>query len=536
MGAGLDLHGRRRDGSRFPVDISLSILDTDHGRLVTAFVRDITERKRIEAIFHGLLEAASDAIVGVDERGLIKLVNRQTEILFGYDRQELVGRSLEVLLPERHRGVHADHRKRYSAHPRTRPMGAGLNLAGRRKDGTEFPLDIGLSSIETDEGPLVTAIVRDLTKVAEVEEAAQLLAAVVDSSDDAIVRKDLDGTILSWNAAAERLYGYTAEEAIGSPVSILSAPDGQQEIGSILERVSLGERVDHFDTIRIRKDGTPVPVSLSVSPVRGLDGRVVGAATIARDVTERKRVDALLEENRLELERSNLDLASFAHVASHDLQEPLRMVSGYVQLIADRYRGKLDADADDFIHFAVDGARRMQQLIRGILEYSRVGTAELAWDTVDTNELVADTVSLLGSTIERKHAEVTLETLPAVVADRTQLGQVFQNLISNSLKFISPGAMPRVRVSAAREADGWRFSVEDNGIGVDAGHAEQIFAPFKRLHTHAEYAGAGVGLAVCKRSIEHRGGRIWVAPAPTEGSVFSFTIPDRPEGPDVSHR
>jgi diguanylate cyclase (GGDEF)-like protein/PAS domain S-box-containing protein len=267
------------------------------GARVIAEGRDITAQMKIEAKFQGLLEAAPDAMVGVDDRGLIQLVNRQTEVLFGYDREELLGQPIEILVPERFQGVHPSHRERYSAHPQTRPMGAGLELVGRRKDGTEFPVDIGLSSIETEQGPLVTAIVRDITEWRKVEEAAELLAAVVESSDDAIIRMDLDGTILSWNAAAQRLYGYAAEEAVGVSVSILSPPDSREDIASILERIRRGERIDHFNTIRVRKGGTPLQVSLSVSPVRDGQGRIVGASTMTRDISQQIRAEQALRES-----------------------------------------------------------------------------------------------------------------------------------------------------------------------------------------------------------------------------------------------
>jgi PAS domain S-box-containing protein len=360
----------------------------------------------VDSLFH----AAPDGLVVIDASGAIIVVNDQTEKLFGYAHNELLGVPVEELLPESLREVHTHHRAEYLRDPSTRSMGVGLELYGVRKDASRFPVDINLSSLHAGPDTLVIASVRD--------------------------------------------------------------------------------------------------------------------------VTGRKRAELLLEANRSELERSNLDLASFAYVASHDLQEPLRMVSSYVQLLADRYRGKLDPDADEFIRFAVDGVQRMQTLIRDLLDYSQVGTAELALVAIDTNELIADTLSSLELVINDTHAQITVGPLPTITADPTQLGQVFQNLISNALKFTAPGVVPRIRFSAARGGDNWRFSVEDNGIGIDAVYAERIFAPFKRLHGLGEYPGAGLGLSVCKRAVERLGGRIWVETAPDGGSTFSFTIPDALEGPD----
>ncbi|MFL5843671.1 MAG: sensor histidine kinase [Solirubrobacteraceae bacterium] len=230
-----------------------------------------------------------------------------------------------------------------------------------------------------------------------------------------------------------------------------------------------------------------------------------------------------LEELTVELARSNKDLERFAYVASHDLSEPLRAVSAFSQRLADRYRGKLDADADEYIDFILDGTERMRSLIEALLAYSRLGRAELRLAVVDTGALVADVLTSLGS---ERIAFVDVGELPAVTADPTQLAQVFQNLIGNALKFVDDEA-PAVRVTAEREGDGWRFDIADNGIGIDPRYAERIFDVFERLHTRESYPGAGIGLSICQRVIERHGGRISVMPGEDGGTVFSFTLPDR---------
>jgi diguanylate cyclase (GGDEF)-like protein/PAS domain S-box-containing protein len=239
--------------------------------------------------FRGLLESAPDAMVIVDADGQIVLVNAQAEELFGYRREELWGERVEMLVPDRDQGRHADHRTGYFTDPHARSMGAGLQLNGRRKDGSEFPVEISLGPVETDDGTLVSSAIRDITDRREAERAMSHLAAVIESSDDAIISKTVDGTIVSWNPGAERLYGYSAAEAIGKPISLLvpaAHPDGVPEI---LARVRAGERVKNYETSRARKDGTLVDVSLTVSPIRDSDGRVVGASTIARDIGDRLR-------------------------------------------------------------------------------------------------------------------------------------------------------------------------------------------------------------------------------------------------------
>jgi PAS domain S-box-containing protein len=246
--------------------------------------------------FEDLLEAVPDALVGVDESGMIQFVNHQTESLFGYGRDELVGTPLETLVPESVRQAHVAHREGYTAAPRTRPMGTDLELSGRRADGTAFPVDIALSSMDTGDGMLVIAAVRDMTHHRSVEadrRRAERLAAIVEHSDDAIIGKTLDGVITSWNPAAERLYGYSSQEIIGESVELLSPEDRTGEMTAILARIGTGQHLEHSETVRVRKDGTVITVSLTVSPIRDANCKVIGASTIAHDLTKAKEASEL---------------------------------------------------------------------------------------------------------------------------------------------------------------------------------------------------------------------------------------------------
>ncbi len=292
MGAGMELAGRRKDGSEFPAEISLSTIDTDEGLLVAAAVRDVSDRLRAEAKFRGLLEAAPDAIVGVGPDGIISLVNAQAERLFGYGRDELIGRPVEILVPDAVRGIHPARRSRYFADPTPRPMGAGMELAGRRKDGSEFPAEISLSAIETEEGVLVSAAVRDVTERRRAAEAEAQLASIVRSSHDAIIGETLAGVVTTWNPGAERLYGYTADEMIGSSVERLIPGNRRTEETENLARIARGERIEQYQSERIRKDGSLVTVSLSASPIADASGRIVGAARMSRDISDRQRAEA----------------------------------------------------------------------------------------------------------------------------------------------------------------------------------------------------------------------------------------------------
>jgi PAS domain S-box-containing protein len=287
----------------------------------------------------------------------------------------------------------------------------------------------------------------------------------------------------------------------------------------------------------LHRDGQEFPVEITIRPIRRDDGNWIFAAFV-HDISARHQTEREMEEQRKELERSNAELQQFAYVASHDLQEPLRMVASYTQLLAKRYEGKLGPDADEFIHYAVDGARRMQTLINDLLTYSRVGTRERPFEPTDCGEITRLALANLRVVIEESGAAVEVGQMPTVVADRTQMGQLLQNLIGNAIKFRDPDREPRIVVQAERnEHDrSWRFSVADNGIGIPPEHHERIFTIFQRLHSREEYPGTGIGLAIGRKIVERHGGALWVESQPGQGSTFLFTIPDHDdaEGADAT--
>ena len=325
---------------------------------------------------------------------------------------------------------------------------------------------------------------------------------------------------------AEKQFGYHRDELLGQQVrniipegfaarivadGLRSAEDAlAQQIGTGIELVAL------------RKDQSEFPIELMLSPLAGADGILVTAAI--RDITKRKDADAFLLLKMTELSRSNDELGQFAYVASHDLQEPLRMVASYTQLLARRYKGKLDPDADDFINFAVDGANRMQRLIQDLLSYSRVGTKGGKLLATSSEEALAEAVLNLRGAIEESGALVTHDPLPGVLADRMQLVQLLQNLIGNAIKYQNRG-VPCVHVSAADTGAGKStFSVKDNGLGIEPQYFERIFGMFQRLHRREEFAGTGIGLAICRKIVERHGGAISVESEVGQGSTFHFAL------------
>ena len=364
----------------------------------------------------------------------------------------------------------------------------------------------------------------DVEELKRAQEAQALLAAIVESSHDAILSKGLDGTILSWNAGAQRLLGYRADEIIGRPITVLMPPEYVPEEEQIIARLRRGERCEPTETVRLTKDGRRIDVAVTVSPLLDQGGHVVGASKVIHDITQRKQAKQALQRTAEELARSNKDLEQFAYVASHDLQEPLRMVTGYLQLIDRRYKDKLDQDAREFIAFAVDGATRMSRLITDLLDYSRINSRAKPPEPVGMEAVLQRALDNLQASMRDTDAQITHDPLPTVLGDASQLVQLFQNLVGNALKFRAPERPVRVCIRAEKKDDEWIFSIQDDGIGIEPQYAGKIFLIFQRLHTRAAYPGTGIGLALCKKIVERHGGRIWFESVPGRGATFFFTL------------
>jgi PAS domain S-box-containing protein len=395
---------------------------------------------------------------------------------------------------------------------------------------------------------------------------------ILASANDAIISIDESHVITLFNRGAERIFGYSAADIIGQPLDRLIPERFVARHGNQVRDFSAAPEASRMMAQRgeiygRRRDGSEFPAEASISKFQGPDGLVFtvilrditerraaelilrGAhdelerrvrertaeleernAQLQQEIQERRRAEKLLAEQARELARSNADLEQFASVASHDLQEPLRMVASYTQLLGKRYRNRLDGDADEFMGFIVDGALRMQRLINDLLTFSRVGSRGKGFQPVDLAASVAQVRINLRAAIDESGARISTGTLPVVNADATQMEQLLQNLIGNAIKF-RKGPAPRVHIDARREDAAWRIEVQDDGIGIDARYAERIFVIFQRLHTAAEYPGTGIGLAICKKIVERHGGHIGMHSTLGEGASFSFTLPDREETP-----
>jgi PAS domain S-box-containing protein len=536
IGTGIELNARRKDGSEFAIEIMLSPLESAEGLLLAVAIRDITRRKtaekhlaQMEEKYRGLMEAAPDAMVVENERGEIVLLNLQAEKQFGYRRDELLGQNVKTIIPE----GFAERLVADSTHTPAEALAQriGTELNGRRKDGSEFPIEIMLSPLESAEGILVTAAIRDITERRRVEDALRrseerfrLMAAGV--KDYANLMLDPDGLVVSWNEGAERIKGYRADEVLGQPFSRFY-PAEEIRDGIPAFELAQAKKNGRFEVEgwRIRKDGSRFLAHVVITALRDNKGQLRGFGKITRDITEGRKSAENLEKTMVELKRSNDELEQFAYVASHDLQEPLRMVASYTQLIAQRYKGRLDSDADEFIAYAVDGCNRMQGLIQDLLSYSRAGANVGTLQETSCERALARAVKNLQAAIEAGGAMVTHDVLPVIVTDETQLVQVFQNLVGNAIKYHGTEP-PIVHVSASRGAgDEWVFSVRDNGLGIEPQYFDRIFILFQRLHGQREYEGTGIGLAMCKKIVGRLGGRIWVESQITKGSTFYFALP-----------
>jgi PAS domain S-box-containing protein len=416
-------------------------------------------------------------------------------------------------------------------------------------DGSERAVHLeGIAEVDRDGRPLkIRGIVQDITerkrmeetlrrfnaelerrvdeRTGELRQSEERLRCVTNSLNEGLLLTDLNDVITDVNPKMLEMTGYTREELVGRSASaILLAPEEQQLRRERNGRREVDQAGEYEQRLR-RKDGSTFWAQIIGSPLRDINGAVIGAVEANLDITERKRAETKLLELNEELIRSNKELEQFAYVASHDLQEPLRMVSSYTQLLARRYQDKLDHEAREFIHYAVDGANRMHNLIQALLSYSRISTRGAQMNTpVDLREAMEEAVAHLRVAISESAAKVTAAGLPTVAADRTQMVQLFQNLIGNSIKFRKHEEPPRVQISAEKTGHEWIISVKDNGIGIEPQYFERIFVIFQRLHGTRQYPGTGIGLALCQRIVQRHSGRIWVESEPGQGATFHFTI------------
>jgi PAS domain S-box-containing protein len=551
------------------------------GRKLGAVVvmHDITERKQaVEALqdsrsrLAGIIGSTMDAIITVDAEQRIVLFNAAAEQMFRCSAAEVLGQPLDRFIPSQFRDLHRQHIRAFGrTKVSNRSMGALGAITGLRADGQEFPIEASISQVEAAGQRLYTVILRDITERKRAEEQIQRQTARAKALMNIAARLNAQLNLetvlttvceetahaLKVSATAVRLYD--PKQDILYYANAFGLPPNYKEYTQPSPGSLYRELIQQHGKLIIATDVQNIPgvpnvklyaclnIYMVVTALMFREGQLVGALNLftfdqARHFTEDElslltgladqaaqaitnaRLYAQLEAANQELAYSNTELQQFAYVASHDLQEPLRMVASYTQLLARRYRGKLDSDADEFISYAVDGANRMQRLINDLLSYSRLGTQGKPLELTGSESALAQALANLQLAIAENEAVVSHDPLPTVWADETQLVQLFQNLVGNAIKFRSTQP-PRIHISAEQKEREWLFSVSDNGIGIEPEYAERIFVIFQRLHSQAEYSGTGIGLAFCKRIVERHGGRIWMESQPGQGATFYFTLP-----------
>jgi PAS domain S-box-containing protein len=689
------------DGTFLPVQIAINTIKDLKG--VYAVITDLSTYKHNEELkntqeelnkslkalskseenYKRILENLQDAYIRADKDGNIIMTSPSAVRMYRYNSSsDMLGVSANSLYKNQ------ESRDQLIKQLYKNGFVEDFEIEALRKDGTSFSASVNSQFHYDDNGQIqgTEAFVRDFTERKKAEESIQKLANLVESSEDAIITKSLNGTITSWNKGAETIYGYSADEIIGSNISILAPKNLKLEIDELIEDIKQGKKVHHYETVRIRKDGRLINISITLSPIY-IKGQLVGISTIARDITQSKKVEAELKryrgqlenlvkertvelesaykslkesqehyltlfnsidegfctvevifdennypvdyrflevnpafekqtglidaknnlmrdmasdhedywfeiygkvaltgkpirfvneakqlnrwyyvyafkvgnpenrevailfsditkfkesENKLknyqhtlekqvkertkELTRSNSELEHFAYVASHDLREPLRMITSFLQLLERKYDDKLDKDAHEFIGFAVDGAKRLNNMINDLLEYSQVTSKDKEFKPIDSEQILEETLINLKVPIDENKAVISHDPLPTIVGDKEILVELFQNLISNSIKYHGNDP-PKIQVSAKEENNHHCFSIKDNGIGMSNDHLERIFTIFQRLHGQDEYEGTGIGLSIAQKIVHEHGGQIWVESQEGKGSTFYFTIP-----------
>jgi PAS domain S-box-containing protein len=511
--------------------------------LLSDRLRDLDrEVRENEERLKGILDNTTSVVSLKDLDGHFLLVNRRYEQVFRIKEEEVVGKTDVDIFPK----VTADAFRATDRKALKAGEPVEIEEVIRHRDGPHTYITIKFPLLDAFGEPYaVCGISTDITERINAEqlirESKKHLRRVIDTATEAYVSIDSNSVITDWNQQAEATFGWARAQVIGRSLVDLVIPERYrvrhlEGLKRFLEEGKGSVLKKRMELTALHRDGREFPIEMAVSALRTKRGFVFNA--FLHDISERKRTEELsrikagLERQTAELKRSNRELAQFAHVASHDLSEPLRTVTRYVQLLDNRYRGQLDEDADEFIGYAVEGATRMQALVNALNAYSTLGSAEYSPIKTDSGIIVRSVIDSLRASIDQARATVSVDApMPTLTFDPVQLAEVFQNLVSNALKFVEAGREPEVRISAARNDDGWCFSVADNGIGIKPEHQARIFEMFRRLHKKGTYEGTGIGLTICHKVVARHGGKIWVDQAPGGGSIFRFTIPDRQEAP-----
>lgn len=539
IGKPVEIQAVNKDNVEFDVALNISPTRVNNHYLFIGFVRDITEQKKAESKFRGLLESAPDAMVIADEAGRIVLVNQQTETLFGYTKEELVGQKVELLVPSRFQHIHTQHRAGYFREPKVRSMGVGLELFALRKDGTQFPVEISLSPLETSEGTLVSAAIRDITErkrnEALIRKQKQDIQDFIDSMSTLCAKVTTEGKFLLVNKPAMYASGLPMEELMNT--NFLQGKwwtydaEVHARVLDAFKKACAGTTINYDENIFIF--GQALPINFSLIPIPAPDGSVDYIVAEGRDISALKQTEAALQKQTEELEKANKELEAFSYSVSHDLRAPLRIIDGYTGIMVSDYEDKLDEEGKRLLGIVTGNVRKMGQLIDDLLNLSRLGRKELIIQHIDMNMLVEPVISEQLSSITKDY-EIKMARLEPAEGDSNLLRQVWINLISNAIKYSGGRDKPSIEISSEKTGNEIVYRVKDNGVGFNMDYAGKLFGVFQRLHKMTEFEGTGVGLALVHTIVTRHGGRVWADAEVNKGAAFYFSLPIRQDDPPAA--
>lgn len=543
---------RKKDGTLIEVEIAAHTLSLPGERAQLILALDVTERRRAEAELRetqeriaGIIGSAMDAIITVDAEQRVVLFNAAAEQMFGCSAKEAFGKLLDRFIPERFRAAHREHIPAFArTHVTKRRMGELGAVFGVRASGDEFPMEASISQVEAGGQRLYTVILRDISTRKQAEEelrrSEERFRLLVEGVEEyAIYLVDPEGKVMSWNSGAERIKGYQAQEIIGRHFSVFY-PEEDQASGKPTIHLNLARERGKVEDEgqRVRKDGSRFWASTSITALRDDQGRLYGFAKVARDITERKRTEEMIQQLNEELEQrviqrtaqleaANRELEAFSYSVSHDLRAPLRAVAGFSRILREEYEPQLPAEAQQYLHRVQENAQQMGRLIDDLLAFSRLGRQALNRQPVALADLAGGALRELLEEQAERHVQVIIGDLPLCQADPILLKQVFVNLLANALKFTRQREAPAIEIGCCREAGNQNdpvYFVKDNGVGFDMKYVHKLFGVFQRLHRAEEYEGTGVGLATVQRIIHRHGGSIWAEAQLGQGATFYFTL------------
>ena len=546
----------RKDGTRIDVSVTISPL-VHNGQIIGAskIARDISEQKRVreqlreqQSRLEVTLASIADGVIVTDVQGAVTFMNPVAETLTGWKVAEARGQAIEAVF-----NIVNEATRRRVENPVARALqhGAIVGLANHTvllsRDQSEYAIDDSAAPIRSGDSVVGGVLVfRDVSGPRAAQTFRAYLAAIVESSEDAIMSKDLTGRITSWNAAAVRLFGYTPEEAIGSPISILIPPERLQEESHILDRLRRGERIEHLETFRVTKDHRTLQVALTISPIFNAEGEVVGASNITRDITQQKQLERELAEARerlqqhlagletvvsertAELTLAYNELETFSYAVAHDLRAPLRTLNGNAQLLREELGAALAEPQQHYLRSISSSAVRMSQMLEDLLKLSRLGKQELRFEPASFQNLLDNALAELRPKTQNRQIDWQIDPLPPIRCDPGLMQQALVNLLENALKYTRQCSVAQIQIGRTSPAGEVIFHVRDNGVGFSMDSAELLFRPFHRLHPDRQFEGTGIGLAIVDRIIRKHGGRIWAESRPGAGATFYFTLGQKP--------